>query len=215
MMSAHKRGEETTQQLRASLLGHARRIIARDGASALTMRALAAEAGVSVGLPYKVFADRREMVAELVHAEVATLRAASDELLAHAGTGALADNLTSFAEVILDSPAMPLAQELHADKALTESVTAAADHAGIGPSSFPHVLADYLAAEKDAGRVAADVDTDAFGFLLAGALHNLLVAGPAWPRPDRPHLARYLTAVAAAVAATPSSEIGDHHVPHL
>lgn len=41
------------------------------------MRALAAESGVSVGLPYKVFADRREIVAEIVHGEVAALRAAS------------------------------------------------------------------------------------------------------------------------------------------
>jgi hypothetical protein len=27
-------------------------------------------------------------------------------------------------------------------------------------------------------------DEDAFGFLVASALHNLLIAGEAWPRPD-------------------------------
>lgn len=77
MMSPRKRSEETTRQLRVHLLDHARRLVIRDGASALTMRALAAESGVSVGLPYKVFADRREIVAEIVHGEVAALRAAS------------------------------------------------------------------------------------------------------------------------------------------
>jgi AcrR family transcriptional regulator len=204
MMSPRKRSEETTRQLRVHLLDHARRLVIRDGASALTMRALAAESGVSVGLPYKVFADRREIVAEIVHGEVATLRAASDDLLARTGSGTVGGNLMWFAKVVLDSPAVPLAQELLADQALTESVTAAADRTGVGPSGLPHVFGSYLVAEQDAGRVAGDVDTDAFGFLIAGALHNLVIAGQAWPRPDRPHLERYLAAVATAIAADPN-----------
>ncbi|HSI93724.1 MAG TPA: TetR/AcrR family transcriptional regulator [Jiangellaceae bacterium] len=214
MMSPRKRSEETTRQLRVHLLDHARRLVIRDGASALTMRALAAEAGVSVGLPYKVFADRREIVAEIVHGEVATLRAAADELNARAGTGKVGGNLIWFAKVVLDSPAVPLAQELLADQALTESVTAAADRTGVGPGDLPHVFGSYLVAEHDAGRVAGDVDTDAFGFLIAGALHNLVIAGQAWPRPDRPHLERYLTAVATAIAADPTSTAGDHNDTH-
>lgn len=214
MMSPRKRSEETTQQLRVHLLDHARRLVIRDGASALTMRALAAESGVSVGLPYKVFADRREIVAEIVHGEVATLRAASDDLLARTGSGTVGGNLMWFAKVVLDSPAVPLAQELLADQALTESVTAAADRTGVGPSGLPHVFGSYLVAEQDAGRVAGDVDTDAFGFLIAGALHNLVIAGQAWPRPDRPHLERYLAAVATAIAADPTSTAGDHNDTH-
>jgi AcrR family transcriptional regulator len=214
MMSPRKRSEETTRQLRVHLLDHARRLVIRDGASALTMRALAAESGVSVGLPYKVFADRREIVAEIVHGEVATLRAASDDLLARTGSGTVGGNLMWFAKVVLDSPAVPLAQELLADQALTESVTAAADRTGVGPSGLPHVFGSYLVAEQDAGRVAGDVDTDAFGFLIAGALHNLVIAGQAWPRPDRPHLERYLAAVATAIAADPTSTAGDHNDTH-
>ena len=46
--------------LRSDLVQVAQRIVARDGAAALTMRALAAEAGCAVGLPYKVFASRDE-----------------------------------------------------------------------------------------------------------------------------------------------------------
>ena len=34
------------------------------------------------------------------------------------------------------------------------------------------------------------MDTDAIAFLLAGALHNLLIAGPAWPRPNQQELKR-------------------------
>jgi AcrR family transcriptional regulator len=200
-MSRPKRSEETTRGLRAELLEHARTIVRRDGSAALTMRALAAEAGVSLGLPYKIFTDRREIVTEIVRGEINTLRAASGELVAVAGRGTVGDNLTHFAEAILDSPAAPLARELHSDDQLLGSVTGAADEAGVGPTGLVRVLRRYLVAEQHAGRVSGHVDTDAIAFLLAGALHNVLIAGPAWPRPDRRELKRNLAGIAAAIAA--------------
>jgi AcrR family transcriptional regulator len=202
-MSPAKRSAECTEQLRSSLLEHARRLVARDGASALTMRALATEAGCAVGLPYKVFADRHEIVAAIVHTELDTLRSACDTLIERAGTATVAGNLMWFAEVFLDSPAVALTQELLADEALRQSVTATAHDNGIGPSAFPGVLSRYLAAEQQAGRVAPDVDEHAFGFLIASALHNLLVAGEAWPRPTRIELEQILTATATAIAVHP------------
>ena len=53
-MSPPRRTPETTEALRTSLVAHALRLVEREGAPALTMRALAAEAGCAVGLPYKV-----------------------------------------------------------------------------------------------------------------------------------------------------------------
>jgi AcrR family transcriptional regulator len=203
-MSRPKRSEETTRRLRAELLEHARTIVRRDGAAALTMRALAAEAGVSLGLPYKVFADRREIVTEIVRGEITTLRAAAEELVATAGRGVVGDNLTHFAEAILDSTAAPLARELHSDDQLLGSVTGAADAAGVGPTGLVSAFGRYLVAEQLAGRVAEHVDTDAIAFLLAGALHNLLIAGPAWPRPNERELNQNLAGIAAAIAADPS-----------
>ena len=61
-------------------------------------------------------------------------------------------------------------------------------------------MADYLAGEQKLGRVAADVDVKAFGFLITGAIHNLIEAGAAYPRPDRRRLRRYLSAVADQLA---------------
>ena len=203
-MPRPKRSEETTRRLRAELLEHARTIARRDGAAALTMRALAAEVGVSLGLPYKVFADRGEIVTEIVRGEINTLRAATEELLTAAGRGTVGDNLTQFAEAILDSPAAPLARELHSDDQLLGSVTEAADEAGVGPTGLVSVLRRYLIAEQHAGRVAGHVDADAIAFLLAGALHNLLIAGPAWPRPNRRELKGNLAGIAAAITAHPS-----------
>ena|SRR5687767_14684631 len=199
-MSPPKRAPETTEALRASLLEHARRLIARDGASALTMRALAGEAGCAVGLPYKVFADRHDLVAEICHAEFKRLGDASGELAHRAGTGTVGANLAWFAEQLLDSPAVGLAQEVMADEVLAKAVTARVHGSGSGPGDFETVFATYLAAEKQTGRVASDIDENAFGFLLAGAIHNLIMSGDAWPRPPRRQLQHRLDAIAAAIA---------------
>lgn len=195
-MSPRKHTADESAALRASLLEHARRLIARDGGPALTMRALAAEAGCAVGLPYKVFTDRRELVLEIVHAEFARLDAARDQLVARAGTGPLADNLAWFAELMLDSPAVALAREIFADETLTEAVAARVHETGAGPGSFEATFASYLAAEQQPGRVAPEVDADAVGFLLAGAVHNLVVSGPAYPGPTRGQLRQHLAAIA-------------------
>ncbi len=169
------------------------------------MRALAAEAGVSLGLPYKIFADRREIVDEIVSAEVRRFGAAAETLINRAGNYTVGDNLIWFASIVLNSPAAPLAQELHADDQRLESANRVAERTGLGPAGFPAVLADYLTAEQRAGRVRDNIDCEAFGFLIAGALHNLLIAGPAWPRPERHQLIRYLTAAAYAIAKEPQN----------
>jgi AcrR family transcriptional regulator len=202
-MAPAKRSAETTETLRASLIDHARQIVTRDGAPALTMRALATEAGCATGLPYKVFTDRHELVVEVVHAELDRLHAASDELLGRVATGTVANNLAWFSEIILDSPAVALAPEVAGDHALSKAFTAKVHGTGIGPGAFETAFAGYLAAEQRAARIAADVDTDAFGFLLAGAIHNLIMSGEVWPRPTRRQLQQRLGGIAAAIVRHP------------
>lgn len=205
-MSPPRRTPETTAELRALLVAHAQRLVAREGAAALTMRALAAEAGCAVGLPYKVFTDRRELVAELIHAELVAMRSAVDELVARAGTGTIGGNLGWFAELLLASPAVAVAQEVFADEQLMQTVTARIHASGAGPASFEIMFSDYLAAEKRAGRIDRDVDEGAFAFLLAGAVHNLIVSGPGYPRPAKRRLEQVLAAVATRLAPTQPPE---------
>lgn len=195
-MSPRRHTADTAAQLRASLIEHARRLIARDGGDALTMRALANEANCAVGLPYKVFADRHELVVEIVHAEFARIAEAGEMLIARAGTGTVAGNLTWFAELILDSPAVALAREVFADGDLANAVTANIHVTGAGPTSFESAFTRYLRAEKKAGRVDPSVDEDAVAFFVSGAVHNLAVSGPAYPRPSRRQLQQHLTAIA-------------------
>jgi AcrR family transcriptional regulator len=202
-MSPDKRPAESTEALRTSLVEHAQVLIAREGPSALTMRALAAEAGCATGFPYKVFADRHDLVVAIIHAEFGRLRVASEEFVGRAGTGTVASNLAWFAERLLDSPAVALSQEVSADEALSKAVTVKVHDTGIGPGAFELGFAAYLAAEKKAGRIDHAVDADAFAFLIAGAVHNLIMSGEAWPRPTRRKLKRRLAAVAAAIAPRP------------
>ena len=212
-MSPARRTSETTAELRASLVAHARRIVARDGASALTMRALAAEAGCAVGLPYTVFADRRELVAELIHTEFTQMQSVIDELAVRAGTGTVGGNLAWFAELLLASPAVAVAQEVFADDQLMKAVTTRIHETGAGPATFETILSGYLAAEKRAGRIDQDVDEDAFGFLLAGAIHNLVVSGEGYPRPTNHRLRQVLTAVASRLAPTRPPEDSNATTP--
>lgn len=201
-MSPARRTAQATEQLRSSLLEHARTIISRDGPSALTMRRLAAEADAALGLPYKVFTDRRELIVELVQAELTRLTGAGQRLTEQAGTGTVGGNLAWFARAILDSPAVALTSEIMTDETLAADFAARAhdNTTSRGPGGFQAAIASYLTAEQQSGRVRLDVDTDAFGFLLAGAIHNLVVSGPAYPRPSRRQLDRHLDAAAAQLS---------------
>lgn len=201
-MSPPRRSAETTDALRATLIRHAQQLIARQGPEALTMRALAAEAGCALGLPYTVFTNRQELVLAVLEAEFASLRRAFDELVARAGSGTIGGNLAWFADRLLHSPAVALASEVFADEALARSVAARAEQTGVPHAAYEAVFADYLAAEKRAGRVDPAVDEHAFGFVIAGAIHNLAVSGARYPRPTRRQLARLLTAIAARLGPT-------------
>lgn len=194
-MTPARRSAEATRDLRASLVAAAQRLVEREGPAALTMRALAAEAGCAVGLPYKVFTSREQLVAELVHAEYERIRAGFDALVAGAGRASVAENLWRYAEILLGSPAVGLAREVAHDTQLAASLNEQAREVGL-VAALETTVADYLAAEKRIGRVAADVDEQAFGFVIAGAVHNLLVSGEAYPQPPMDRLRQMLAAVA-------------------
>jgi AcrR family transcriptional regulator len=198
-MSPRRRTAEATEDLRASLVRVALDIVERNGPAALTMRSLATAAGCSVGLPYKVFTDRADLVAAVIALEFARVRAALEDVVAAAGTGTVGGNLAVWAQVLLGSPAIALANEVGDDPTLNARVDAAAGETGV-VAALEATMTAYLAAEQRLGRIDASVDVRAFGFLVAGAVHNLLASGEAYPRPTRTDLERWLGAVAARLA---------------
>jgi AcrR family transcriptional regulator len=197
MMTPARRSPESTARLRASLMAHARQIVVRDGADGLTMRRLAEEAGCAVGLPYKVFSDRSELVGELLRLEFEGLRARLAAWERSAGSSTVAENLGRYARLVLDSPAVTVAAAL--GRAGSAAVDAAARRTGV-VNELEGAVIRYLAAEQERGRVDGEADAAAFGFLVAGAIHNLLVSGELYPRPDEAALERALEAVAGRLA---------------
>jgi AcrR family transcriptional regulator len=174
--------------------------MARDGARALTMRALAKEAGCALGLPYKIFDSREALLAELVQLELVHLSRQMRQWAGTAGKSTVAANLKRFATILLDAQAPILVHAGELDAALLErALTEGAATSGL-TGSFESVVADYLRAEQRQGRVRGDVDPKAYGFLVTGAVHNLLVAGPGYPRPSRPQLMRMISAVATSIS---------------
>jgi AcrR family transcriptional regulator len=187
-VSPARRTPDATTALRTSLIEHAGRLVRREGVKALTMRGLAAEAGCALGLPYKVFANRDELVATLVDEQFRRLSDVLDDLVAAAGTGTVAENLGRFAEAILgsESQVIHLAGDIK-DPTLTQR-SDEFPHGTRFVNTLPTALTRYVAAEKQAGRIDPGIDERTIGFLVTGALHNLLVSGEAYPRPTLPEI---------------------------
>lgn len=171
------------------------------------MSRLASEAGCAVGLLYKVFVDREEIVIEVAASELGDLGSRMASWAAEAGSGSVSENLNRYASILLDSgtPALAHAESISGERLrarLAESAEASAFF-----ESLDTAVADYLALEQQNGRVREDVDATAFGFAITGAIHNLVASGPAYPSPDREELSRYLGAIAAAIAPVQSGSV--------
>jgi AcrR family transcriptional regulator len=180
--------------LRENLLDHARTVVARDGVGGLTMRALATEAGTAVGLSYKAFDSRDALLAELARRAIVELSAQLDEWAATPG-GSIDQRLREFAEIVLTSDAPSIVVQLPGGAGTEGALRDAFDRGDA--REWDRMLGDFLAARRLTGELAPEVDPEAYAFLIAGALHNLIASGGAWRRPDRAVIERHLSAIAA------------------
>ncbi|MBY8872033.1 TetR/AcrR family transcriptional regulator [Micromonospora sp. PLK6-60] len=197
---SQRRTSAEIEQTRTALAAAARRIVRRSGAKSLTMRALAREANCAVGLPYKVFANRDELILQLVVEELVRLSKEFDEWVSSAGRHTVGENLDRFASILLDadSPAVLGANDID-DAVISQRLRSAASASGM-PATLDAAVAEYLRGEQLLGRVRTDVNPEAFGFLITGAVHNLVAAEEQYPRPSREKLRAYLQSCADALA---------------
>ncbi|MFJ6673150.1 TetR/AcrR family transcriptional regulator [Actinosynnema sp. NPDC091369] len=185
----------TIRDVRDQLFDAADRILLRDGPSALTSRAVTAEAGVAKGVLHRHFADFDAFLAEFVLDRVHRMDAQAAALRDSAGVGSVADNLTDALTALFGSVAVAIValvtfrDELRARlretwpagvPVLTEAVI---------------MIAAYLAAERDLGRLAPDAPVDALAPTLIGTAHLLFADRGA--RPDREAVHRAVTSVVA------------------
>ena len=186
--------------LRADLLEHAQTLIVRDGLAGLTMRSLAAEAGTAVGLSYKAFASRDELLWELTLRALTELSRQLDDWVARPG-GQLADRLMEFSDIHAASVAPVLVDHVTHGPRRAELFQVAAE-AGVTRSWAALMTAFLLTRQRD-GDVRDDVDVEAFGFVLTAAMHHVLVTDQPFRTPDRTVFARYVAGISALITGHP------------
>jgi AcrR family transcriptional regulator len=190
------------RDVREQLFDAAERVLLRDGPNALTSRAVTTEAGVAKGVLHRHFADFDDFLAELVLDRAARMDLQAIVLLGAAGTGTVADNLTGALTDLFGSVAVAIValitfrDDLRARLRRTwpTGVPLATDAAAM--------IASYLTAERDLGRIAADADVGTLALTLIGAGHLLFADRKGTP-PQAEAVCKMVTTVIAGVAREP------------
>jgi AcrR family transcriptional regulator len=183
---------------REQLFEAAERILLRDGPGGLTSRAVTAEAGCAKGVLHRYFADFDAFLAELVLEHVTHLGHRAAALRETAGTGTVAGNLTEAMAQLFGPTALALLRlvifrdelRVRLRKAGSTGLPIAAEATGM--------IADYLNAERDLGRIAADADVATLAPTLIGAGSMLYTDREAGP-PSAEAVGRMVSTILAGV----------------
>ena len=168
---------------RAQLFDAAERVLLRDGPSALTSRAVTDEAGCAKGVLHRHFDDFDAFLAGFVLDRARLMRAQAAALHDSAGTGTVVGNLADAMTAVFESVAMAILPLITFRDELRARLRAT------WPTGLPviaeavEMVASYLAAERDLGRIAPDAEVEVLAPTLLGAGH-LQFADRAAPSPD-------------------------------
>jgi AcrR family transcriptional regulator len=187
------------QDVREQLFAAAERVLLTDGPNALTSRAVTTEAGVAKGVLHRHFADFDAFLAELVYDRVHRIELESISLNASAGLGPVARNLTDAITAVFTPVAVAIValitfrDELRARLRETWPV-------GVPlMAEASTMIAAYLTAERDRGRITANADIRTLSPTLIGAAHLLFA--------DRTGIPPQWTAVHTMVTTVLSSAL--------
>ncbi len=181
---------------RGQLFDAAERVLLRDGPGGLTSRAVTAEAGVAKGVLHRHFSDFDAFLAELALNRVALIGAQAAALRALAGSGTVAGNLAATLPDLFSPAILALIRLVIARDELRGRLRAATGSRIPLVSESTAMVAGYLAAERDLGRVAADADIGTLAPTLIGAAHLVFTEADGTPEPAA--VARVVAAVLAA-----------------
>ena len=181
---------------RGQLFDAAERVLLRDGPGGLTSRAVTVEAGVAKGVLHRHFADFDEFLAELALGHVTRIGALDADLRAAAGTGTVAGNMAAALPDVFSPVILALIRVVIARDELRDRLRAATGSRIPLVSESTALVAGYLAAERDLGRVAAGADIGTLAPTMIGAVHLLFTDADG--APEAVAVARTVAAVMAA-----------------
>ncbi|HLT20780.1 MAG TPA: TetR/AcrR family transcriptional regulator [Thermomicrobiales bacterium] len=188
---------------RDRILDAAARVMREQGVVGATTKQIARAAGVAEGTLYIHFKDKSELFMAVLHERspgfIQTVATLKDE----AGSGTVEEKLTGVLRAALPfyRTTIPMSASYLYDPELLARHRVFLRERGGGPRRGNEMLARYLRAEQELGRVRPDADVDAIVDLLLGAclLHVLweLVSDdqPAPPDDDERYIARILATV--------------------
>ncbi|WP_437041711.1 TetR/AcrR family transcriptional regulator [Streptomyces sp. enrichment culture] len=182
--------------VRGQLFEAAERVLLRGGPDALTSRAVTEEANCAKGVLHRHFTDFDAFLTELVLERIRDIEDRTTTLCAAAGTKSVVDNLTDALQDLFE----PVTVAIVALVTFRDGLRARLREAGL--TGIPLVvqgtalIAAYLTAERESGRLAGDADIDTLAPTLVGAGHLLFADRTSAP----PQAATLRTMVATVIA---------------
>ena len=171
MASRRPRGGPSTRE---RIVDAAARVIRTLGLARATTKEIAREAGFSEATLYKHFRDKEDLFLHVMRERLPELVNTLKELPSRAGQGAVRDNLEEVARRAAEFYELgtPIASSLFSDPELLarHRETIGSDQAG--PHLGNELLAAYLRAEQDLGRVRPEASPEAAASLLLGACYQ-------------------------------------------
>lgn len=189
------------RDVREQLFAAAERVLLRDGPSALTSRAVTMEAGCAKGVLHRHFADFDAFLAEFVLDRAERMDEQAAALRESAGRGSVVGNLAEALTALFGSVAAAIVPLVTFRDALRGRLRET------WPAGFPvlteavDIVASYLSAEQDLGRITADAEVDGLAPTLIGAAH--LLFADRHDRPDAAAVRRMVTTVVGGVLRDP------------
>jgi AcrR family transcriptional regulator len=166
----------TIRDAREQLFDAAERVLLRDGPNALTSRAVTTEAGCAKGVLHRHFTDFDAFLAELVVDRLGRIGEQAAALRDAAGTGTVAANLTGALTALFGSVAAAILGLVTSRDDVRARLRQATPTGVPVLAEGKAMIASYLAAEREMGRIAGDADVDTLALMLIGTGH-LLFAG--------------------------------------
>ncbi|MEV7565423.1 TetR/AcrR family transcriptional regulator [Streptomyces tanashiensis] len=190
------------QNVRGQLFEAAERVLLRDGPDALTSRAVTEEAHCAKGVLHRHFDDFDAFLAALVLDRVRRIESRGATLRAAAGTGSVAENLTEALQDLFG----PVTVAIVALITFRDGLRARLREAGLTgiplAAQGTAMIAAYLTAERESGRLASHADIDTLAPTLVGAGHLLFADRTSAP-PEAAAVHRMVTTVIAGALRSP------------
>ncbi|WP_107654816.1 TetR/AcrR family transcriptional regulator [Nocardia suismassiliense] len=188
------------RDVRDQLFDAAERILLRDGPSALTSRAVTTEASCAKGVLHRHFTDFDAFLAELVLDRIARIDQQAVALREAAGTGTVVGNLSGALTQLFGTVAVSIVSLVTFRDELRARLRQSRPTGVPLLAEATAMIADYLDAEREHGRVVAEADVEVLAPTLIGAGH-LLFADRTGTPPTAEAVSKVVTTVIAAALA--------------